>query len=365
MKVRPIFLILLAATILGAAYYSYIYVPRHSRPGQPVFVLPNYVLTYSPIQPTGASAYVLPDSLQVWDSPAMVRNVIATLKAGDRVDALGRFREWTRVRLADGRVGWVETDGLLDAATYEADERLLEELSAVPPQAAGHAVNTANVHIAPSRDSTIVARLTANQRLTIYGRRLVESPRPANLTDDLPLPPPTRDAWYLVRVGSRAGWVLGRLVDLDIPPAIASYAQAVNLVAWFVLDTVEDNGRSVPQYLVADRVGDEEYDFTHIRVLTWWKRKQTYAVAYVEGGLRGYFPILVTHQGSVPYFRLRLVDDQGAKFQKVYGLFDTVTRVMGTVDGWESDAMPEPGRGERHAARKVARHAARLRPALR
>jgi hypothetical protein len=43
---------------------------------------------------------------------------------------------------------------------------------------------------------------------------------------------------------------------------------------------------------------------------------------------------------GVPYFRLRLIDDQGEKYQKVYGLFDTITRTVGTVPGWESDAMP-------------------------
>ncbi|HET7099904.1 MAG TPA: hypothetical protein VFJ52_02040, partial [Terriglobia bacterium] len=60
-----------------------------------------------------------------------------------------------------------------------------------------------------------------------------------------------------------------------------------------------------------------------------------------------YFPITVTHSGGTPYFRLRLIDDQGHKYQKVYGLFDTITKVIGTVDGWESDAMPAPPRSHR------------------
>lgn len=60
--------------------------------------------------------------------------------------------------------------------------------------------------------------------------------------------------------------------------------------------------------------------------------------------MQGYFPILITHQGSVPYFRVRLVDDDGAKSQKFYGLFDTITRVIGIVDTWENDAVPQPPR---------------------
>jgi hypothetical protein len=34
------------------------------------------------------------------------------------------------------------------------------------------------------------------------------------------------------------------------------------------------------------------------------------------------------------------MDGEGNKYQKVYGLFDTITRSVGTVAGWESDAMP-------------------------
>jgi len=75
-----------------------------------------------------------------------------------------------------------------------------------------------------------------------------------------------------------------------------------------------------------------------------------------EGDLQGYFPILVTHEGTLPGFRLRLVDSAGAKSQKVYALFDTITRVLGTVAGWESDAMPE--RPEpKHAVMRGARRA--------
>jgi hypothetical protein len=41
----------------------------------------------------------------------------------------------------------------------------------------------------------------------------------------------------------------------------------------------------------------------------------------------------------VPYFRL-LLDEDGIRYQKIYGLFDTITRVMGTADTWQSDATP-------------------------
>jgi hypothetical protein len=352
MKVRTPLLVVLVVTLLSVAYYLLIYIPKHTKAGEPVLVLRNYFLTYAPMQPEGESAYVLPDSLAVWDTPAEIRTEIATLRSGDQVYALARFRLWARVRLPDGREGWVDKDGLMTAATYADDQHLLSEMSNLPAQATGHAADSVNLHIEPSRKAAVVAQLKPEQELEVFDRRMVERPRETSTPDVPETPSNPIEAWYLVRSGSRAGWILGHLVELDIPKSISAYSQDVNLVAWLVLDTVDDDGHQVPQYLVADRAGTEASDYSHIRVLTWWKKKQTYAIAYREGDLQGYFPILVSHQGSVPYFRLRLVDSKGAKCQKVYALFDTITRVVGTVDGWASDAMPErPASKHRIASR--------------
>jgi hypothetical protein len=364
MKVRIPFLVLLVVALLSAAYYLLFYIPKHSKAGEPVLAFMNYFLTYSPMQPVRETAYVLPDSLAVWDTPAEIRVPIATLKSGDRIYALARFRQWAHVRLLDGEDGWVDKDGLMTAATYAEDERLLGEMSNLPVQATGHAADMVNVHIEPSRKAAVVAQLKANQGLDILGRRMVQRPV-ENTTPDLPsIPSSPIEAWYLVRAGSRAGWVLGHLVDFDIPKNISAYAADVNLVAWLVLNTIDDEGRQVPQYLVADRSGSEAYDFSHIRVLTWWKRKQTYAVAYREGDLQGYFPILVTHEGTLPGFRLRLEDSNGVKYQKVYALFDTLTRVLGTVNGWQSDAMPERP-ASKHAVRGTSARSFKTRKARR
>jgi hypothetical protein len=171
----------------------------------------------------------------------------------------------------------------------------------------------------------------------VLGRRLVDRPLQP---DQPPTATPVRDAWYLARADSKAGWILGRLVALDVPEAVSVYTQGVNIVAWFVLSTVADNGRQVPQYLVADRTGASEYDFDHIRVFTWWVKNQMYVTAYVESNLSGYFPIRVQQLDGVPHFRLRVVDSEGNKAQRVYGLFNTETRLLGVVPGWETDAMP-------------------------
>jgi len=304
---------------------------------------------------------VLPSSLEVVDTPAEIRLAVESVKAGDQVQVLLRTRNWAKVELADGRTGWVENKDLLDSQTYEASQKLFKGMENLPVQAEGHTPQPINLRFEPSRDSTPLAQLPNNQKLDVFGRKIVG--RPSQL--DQPSSPPVKEAWYLVRAGTRAGWVLGRFVSLDIPELLGAYAQGSNIVAWLVLNTVPDEDRQVPQYIAAERSGNQDVDFTRIRVFTWWVKNHRYVTAYIESGLQGYFPICVVRTGNVPYFRLRVVDEDANKIQKVYGLFSTITRPVGIVEGWESNAMPtQPsprrGRPRRQRIRKLRKNGARV-----
>lgn len=274
------------------------------------------------------------------DTPAVVHTVLAILNYGDRVDVMRREGDWARVRVKSGNVGWVNTKELVPAKIYLEGRKLLQQLSSQQVQAEGHTVLAVNLHLEPGRDAPELGLLSMGQSLDVYNRRMVARRTAHNAESRSTTIPPVQDAWYLVRAGSRAGWVLGRMLTLDIPQAISQYAANYNTVAWFVLDTVRDGDNNVPQYLVADREGTVKYDFTHVRVFTWSLRAHHYVTAFVRSGLQGLFPIRVEHRGKIPYFRLRLVNDKGNKFQSVYGLFGTFVRRIGTVEGWKSDAMP-------------------------
>lgn len=309
--------------------------------------LAYYVFVYRPAHSFTEVAYALAASVEVVDAPTEVHLVLRNLKQGERVEVRGRTRNWVHVELADGLTGWVEARNMLDRRTYDAGRRLLEECGQLPAQAVGHIGNVVNLRLDPSREGAPIAQLKEKQAVEILGRHLTErlppsppSPAPAPEGAGSAAASPAREAWYLVRVGSLAGWVLGRLVDLDVPESIAVYGQGTNLVAWLVLSTVDDNGQQIPQYLIADRVGTQELDFNHIRVLTWGKDRHRYATAYVESNLNGYFPIPVVRLEGVPYFRLRLMEEGGRKFQKIYAFSGTIVRRLGTVEGWETNAMP-------------------------
>ena len=337
-KVRIILgLILISAA--AAAYYHYRRKPQK-------------------IESTEA-AYVVPASVEVADSPAEVHTILTSLKSGERVGVVSRTARWVRIRLADGRTGWVEAKALLDAATQQKADRLLKGLEPLEPQAAGHTTTATSLHLEPTRESIQLAEFPGNLPVQVFGRQIVARTSPSQGGKGAASQAkPRRDAWYLVRAQSRAGWVLGRLVSLEIPQGLALYAQESNLVAWMALNSVNDGGREVPQYLVADRIGTQDFDFSHIRVFTWWVKHHKYVTAYVESNLNGYFPIRVVRGLDKPYFRLRLVDEENAKFQKVYGLFSTLVRPLGTVQGWESEAMPAP---QPHAAKRGGPGAKRMR----
>ena len=321
-KLPAAFLLLIVA---AAAYYLFVYRPEHRLPEE--------------------FAYVLPDEAEVVDTPAEIRLDVATLKAGERVQVIARTRNWAKVRLADGRTGWIEAGELLDAGTYEGGQRLLQGLAKATVQATGHIYAAVNLRLEPSREAAVLAQLPQSEKVEVFDRRIVARPPEEGESSSSTV----NDVWYLVRADSRAGWILGKFVNLDIPEALSRYAQNSNIVAWLVLNTIDDEGRKVPQYVVADRVGTEE-DFNRVRVFTWWAKNHEYVTAFAESRLNGHFPIRVTEIDHVPYFRLRLMDKDGHKFQRVYGLFNTITRPVGTVDGWESQAMPakpEPRRRRR------------------
>ena len=288
--------------------------------------------------------YVTSPSLDLLDTPAVVHKVLDILKDGDRVEILKREGTWAKVRVSNGNEGWLVTKELIPAKVYEGGRELLQGLRSRQVQATGMVELATNIHLVPEGGSPELGMLTQGQTVDVYDRRMVARGIAAGNAKQANSSAPDANAWYLVKSGSRAGWILGRRITLNIPQAISQYAANYNTVAWFVLNTVQDGETRVPQYLVADREGTVEFDFTHIRVFTWSLRAQHYVTSFVRGGLKGDFPIQVEHLNGIPYFRLRLLGRQDHKFQSVYGLFDTIVRPIGTVEGWESNAMPQQGR---------------------
>jgi hypothetical protein len=134
--------------------------------------------------------------------------------------------------------------------------------------------------------------------------------------------------WWLVRSSQKHyGWVLARMVDVDVPVDVAQYAEGQRIIADFVLNQVDDNGKLVPEYLLLlnEAKDGSPVDFNQLRVFTWNKRAHHYETAYRERELNGVLPAVVGLEnfgadGTLPVFTIRVRDDSGGISERKYRL---------------------------------------------
>jgi hypothetical protein len=107
--------------------------------------------------------------------------------------------------------------------------------------------------------------------------------------------------WWLVRgPQGQTGWVLSRMMDIDIPQEIAGLAENQRYVAAYLLRTVDDpdskfaNGKA-PEYVAVTNAWKDglPYDFDQVRVFTWNTKKHRYEGAMRERGIEGYLPLTI------------------------------------------------------------------------
>jgi SH3-like domain-containing protein len=276
------------------------------------------------------------------DQVATVYNRVGIVKNGERVEVLEREKRFSRVRTAGGIEGWIEQRYLVDQATYDGLQKLTKENLSDPVQAPGVLRSETNLHLTPGRETEHLYQLSSGAKVSVLKRATVEkqpgaaaSPTKAGGKSV----GPTLEDWWLVRdAENRVGWVLARMVDIDVPLDIAQYAEGQRFVAFFVLNQVLDTGKdgtgkNVSQYLCAITEPHDglPYDYDQIRVFTWNVRKHRYETAYHEHGLNGVLPVTVTtenfdKEGSLPVFILRVKNDSGNVSERKYKMNTPVVR---------------------------------------
>jgi SH3-like domain-containing protein len=292
-------------------------------------------------------AYVSAPQASLRDQVAAVYNRVGTVKNGERVEVLDHEKRFVRVRAADGIEGWIEQRYLVDQKTYDALQKLAQDNQSDPIQAPGVMRNDTNLHVTPGRETEHLYQLSSGAKVSLLVRATAEKQLVANAPakpvakpftkSGVPVPaaPPLEDWWLVRDAQARVGWVLSRMVDVDAPLEIAQYAEGQRLVAFFVLNEVEDSGtqKKVPQYLcvLTDPHDGQPYDYDQLRVFTWNTKKHRYETAYREHGLDGVLPVTMTHEnfdkeGMLPVFILRVKDDTGAIHERKYKLDTPIVR---------------------------------------
>jgi SH3-like domain-containing protein len=275
------------------------------------------------------------------DQVSTMYSRVGTVKNGERVEVLDREKRFSRVRTASGIEGWIEQRYLVDQRTYDGVQKLTLDNLSDPLQAAAVLRNDSNLHLTPGRETEHLYLLSAGAKVSILKRATAEkqpglTPAPAKsgrAPGGKSSPGPALEDWWLVRdAENRVGWVLARMVDLDVPLDIAQYAEGQRFVAFFALNQVEDpakagSDKKVSQYLCAITEPHDglPYDYDQVRVFTWNIKKHRYETAYREHGLNGVLPVTVTSgdfdkEGTLPVFILRVKDDSGNVSERKYKL---------------------------------------------
>ena len=287
-------------------------------------------------------AYVSAPQAVLRDRVAAVYNKMGVVKNGDRVQILERDRRFARVRTAGGLDGWMEQRYLVSQQVFEGFQRLVQQEQADPVQALGTTRNDTNIHIEPGRETEHLYQLNQGAKASILKRATAEknlpgaAPKPATQGASPSANPvqPILEDWWLVRDSQgHVGWVLARLVDLDVPLEIAQYAEGQRIVAYFVLDEVADADKKVAQYLVllTEPRDGLPFDYNQVRVFTWNVKRHRYETAYRERNLNGMLPVTVTQEnfnkeGMLPVFVLRVKADTGDTSERKYKLNTPIVR---------------------------------------
>jgi SH3-like domain-containing protein len=322
-------------------------------------------------------AYVSGVQAILRDRVAAVYEKTGVVKNGDRVEVLDHDRHFVKVRTTTGAMGWVEQRYLVGQEVYDQIQKLTADNQTDPVQAAGTTRNDTNLHVEPGRDTEHLYQISAGEKLGLLKRGTADKPgsvappqraakaagkdaagKNKNKDKDKDKatgqaqdkkPVPIVEDWWLVRDShNRVGWVLGRMIDVDVPLDIAQYAEGQRIVAFFVLNQVQDGDKKVGQYLtiLTEPKDGLPFDFNQIRVFTWNVRKHRYETAYRER-MEGVLPVTVSQEnfdkeGTLPVFVIRVKDDSGKVLERKYKLNTPIVRRV--LDPGEEPLRPSAKR---------------------
>ena len=283
--------------------------------------------------------YVSAPQVTLRDQLAQVYNKVGTAKNGDRVEVLDRDRRFAKIRLSNGAVGWVEQRYLVTQEVYDGFQKLASDAKDSPVEGTATTRNDTNMHVEPGRDTEHLFQLPEGSKISLIKREPVEKNLPGAVKVAATAGKATQpmEDWWLARdQQGHVGWVLGRMIDLDVPLDVAQYAEGQRIVACFVLNQVSDGDKKVPQYLmlVTEPKDGLAFDYNQARVFTWNVKRHRYETAYRERGLNGVLPVTVSHEdfgkeGDLPTFTLRVKDPAGNTVERKYKMNTPIVRRVG------------------------------------
>lgn len=284
--------------------------------------------------------YVIAKQSVLRDRVAAVSNRTGEVTNGQKLQVLDHERRFLKVKAPNGTIGWLETRLTADQAVADQFEQLHNAHLHDPIVASASARDDVYLHLTPGRETERFFRLAEGDPVSLLERATVPKPPPPGGAAPVPVPAPAAkkepvsenkankakkkaepqpsaaapagppepimEDWWLVRgAQGQTGWVYSRLIDVNVPDAVARYAEGQRIVGAYVLANVEDpesgvlnNGQTVttiPEYLtvVSPYKAGLPYDFDQVRVFIWNLKKHRYETSFRERNIQGYLPVAI------------------------------------------------------------------------
>jgi len=308
-------------------------------------------------KPETEYVYVIAKETFLRDRIAAVSNRVGNVSNGQRVQVLERGRRFLKVKTDKGEIGWIEEHSVIDQDVYQQFADLQKQHANDPVIATATLRDDLYLHVKPGRRTDRFYLLPESDKLQMLVRASVPKDTPPQAAPAKPKPPvagaavktdakataaaakpeskpeapaaatsppapPELEDWWLIRDSQgRVGWMLSRRLDVDVPDAIAGYAEGQRIVGAYLLNKVYDPesnfpDKQAPEYVtVLNPYKDGlPYDFEQVRIFTWNVKKHRYETAYRMRNLQGYLPVTVGTQtfdkvGSEPVFTVKTATD--------------------------------------------------------
>ncbi|MFP5236517.1 MAG: SH3 domain-containing protein [Acidobacteriota bacterium] len=337
--------------------------------------------------------YVSAREISLRDRLAAVANRVAKVKNGDALQVLAHDRRFLKVKTAQNQIGWTDDHYVISQQIYDQFMQLAEQHKNDPVVATAVLRDDLYMHLLPGRDTQRFYLLPGNAKVQMLVRASVAKVKPAAHAAPRPAKPgekpgaegaapepPAMEDWWLVRdANGHYGWLLGNRMDVDVPDAVAQYAEGQRIVGAYVLTTVHDEQSDAPNHEVPEYVMLLEpykaalpYDFDQVRVFTWSRNHHRYETAFRLHPIAGFLPLKIgqypgPNGTTVPGFSFLLgtsdvtADARTGVVKPVnprtieYEMIDTVVKRTG-ADTAPITPLHEAGERKKESRKGAAKH---------
>ncbi len=274
--------------------------------------------------------YVTSKGTFLRDRIAAVSNRTGNVVNGQRLEILESNKRFYKVKTDKGEVGWIDEK----AVATEAVSKEFDDLNTAHAHdayvATGVVRDDVYLHSKPGRDTEKLYRLDESEKLKLIARASTLKPVPPGYVAPVAVAagvagkkgskapaavaaapePPAMEDWWLVRDShNHTGWMLSRMLDVDVPDSVAKYAENQRIVGAYVLNLVNDPAlegaiKDVPNYVMVTSPykAGLPYDFNQLRVFYWNTKRHRYEGANRDRNIVGFLPVKI---GTDPGYAAR------------------------------------------------------------